>query len=711
MIWPGGKLYIFLRSYKFKPFVTMKQRNFLCMLMCLMLHTQVLPIYGQMYDFYYEDMYFTIMNGGAGDEVALIRIDDRSRIDVPSSVTYEGRTYEVTRLASGCLRCNSVEYIHIPSSIKEIAGNVAAGTHRLKSIVVDPNNEHYDSRENCNAIIETSTNTLICGCSTTTFPSTVKSIGDSAFGSSNISNVVLPETITQLGQYAFSTCRQLNSIKILGDVKIVPQGFCDGAYLTEVVLPPALEEIGAYAFSRAHGDILPHVSIRVLRIPSSVKKIGSYAFRDTGIETLIMSLPKDIELENIWDWLGVGTLKTLYLLDRENGITLPPPLRFADCLTDVFNFSPVPQPLDGPYFSKRTFGLGTLYVPKGSKTLYEAAQWWNHFCFIREFDPEQVMANIDAGIVDNGDHEPVESGWYNKVMAFRLGNMGYTLSKGENGPEACFVQAKGCRGTLVVPEKITVRGVDIPVTAISYLALLDDQRIYTKVRGIEIPKTVKQINDIPFDGVFMDIVDWTCVNPMLEFVHIADDNPYLDARDGCGCIIETATNKLITATGPQSFIPYGVKSIASYAFVWKPISEIVIPASVDSVEYFAFQQSTVEIRGTPALAELAFRGCIDVYSYSRHPKPATGAFEPLTSDYTFYIPIGTKETYLATPGWRTFRNHIVETNLVDGIEDIEPSQTDNGKPSSHQFFDLTGRRLAAPPARGLYIEDGKVKGK
>ena len=76
-------------------------------------------------------------------------------------------------------------------------------------------NKVYDSRENCNAIIDTSTNTLIKGCHNTVIPTTVTSIGAAAFeGCPLLENITLPGSITSIDYGAFSYCANLTTITI-----------------------------------------------------------------------------------------------------------------------------------------------------------------------------------------------------------------------------------------------------------------------------------------------------------------------------------------------------------------------------------------------------------------------------------------------------------------------------------------------------------------
>jgi len=89
--------------------------------------------------------------------------------------------------------------------VTSIGKKVFAYTDSLTSIQVDASNPKYDSRNNCNAIIETSSNTLIAGCRKTVIPNTVTSIGDGAFyGCQFESRVfIIPNSVTSIGDSAF----------------------------------------------------------------------------------------------------------------------------------------------------------------------------------------------------------------------------------------------------------------------------------------------------------------------------------------------------------------------------------------------------------------------------------------------------------------------------------------------------------------------------
>lgn len=151
-------------------------------------------------------------------------------VEVKDVVVPDGVTSLGESMASGSpfAGCASLESVTIPASVTMMY-EPFSGCSNLKSIVVDEGNTVYDSRNNCNAVIETATGKLIAGCNNTIIPDGTTYIADGAFsGCTGLTSVIIPEGVTYIGFSTFSGCSNMTSLVIPSSVTYIGYWTFDG---------------------------------------------------------------------------------------------------------------------------------------------------------------------------------------------------------------------------------------------------------------------------------------------------------------------------------------------------------------------------------------------------------------------------------------------------------------------------------------------------
>ncbi len=368
-------------------------------------------------------------------------------IEIPSSVTTIGDY--------AFMECHGLTSIYLSRSLTSIGANIFANCSALETLVLDPENKKYDSRDNCNAIVETATNKLVIGCKRSTIPNTITAIGSSAFsGCTGLTAIEIPGSVTSIGNSVFYGCTDLTAIDIPGTVTYIGSSAFSDSGLKSITIPEGITTIGFGMFaycSRLASVTLPSsvtsieakafdhcTSLTSIDIPGTVKSIGNSAFYGSGLTSIDInnvtdigdmafeycaymksasilkarSVPEStfencIALEKLvlpYEWTSdfkvdfstLSALDTLYV--GEKTATIPGKAFHKNTNLNNFYSNATVPPASGDILIYSMGLRGTLYVPKGCLDAYKKV---DEYCGFRNFQelPYQVaIADEDVSV-------------------------------------------------------------------------------------------------------------------------------------------------------------------------------------------------------------------------------------------------------------------------------------------------------------------------
>ena len=641
-----------------------------------------------------------------------------SGITIPNSVTSIGQSAfegcsalsgitipnSVTNIGILAFRgCRGLSSITIPNSVTSIGNMAFEGCHGLTSIIVESENKKYDSRNNCNAIIETATNTLIRGCGSTIIPNSVTSIGISAFdGYRNLTSITIPNSVTSIGNDAFSYCSSLTSITIPKSVtSIGGEAFLYCSSLTRITIPNSVTSIGRSAFegcsrltkvriekekpiaiesntftNRANATLyVPKGSMAAYQAADywkEFKEIVEYevdeiiTFADANVKAICVQnwdTNKDGELSK-----GEAAAVTYlgFVFTSNKSITSFDELQYFSALTSI----------DISAF-KDCSGLTSITIPN-SVTSIENYAFYN--CNLSSVTLPNALTSIE--FVAFADCSSLKSITIpQSVMSIRSDAFencsGLTSIVVETGNEyydsrdncnaiihtSSNTLILGCKNTLI-PNSVTDIGV-CAFTGCSGLTSIIIPNSVTSIgrfafhncsglTSIKIPKSVTNIA-YDDDGDYSENPFVGCSG--LTNITVESGNSTYDSRDGCNAIIKTADNVLVSGC-MNTIIPNSVTTIGVEAFAGcSKLTSLAIPGTV-----------TVIYPG-------AFNGCKKLMKLKvgmRRPLFMNNSHE-LRTETTLYVPKGCKAAYQAADYWEEFKEIIEFPNTdvnQDGVSNV-----------------------------------------
>ena len=426
-------------------------------------------------------------------------------------------------------------------------------------------------------------------CTTLTkvsIPSALTSIGQNAFYEcSALQNVSLPASLTEIGARAFYNCDAITSVSIPAGVKIIGVWcFRNCDKLSSVKLSEGLTEIQGYAFAEC-------TSLTTLTLPASLKSMGEYVF--TGNSKMV-------------------SLRTL----RET-----PPTALS-------------------YSFQNMLPTCILYVPQGTKDAYAAATGWSKFTYIQE----------------KGVNEKIKYG----KLYYQLEEDGTAYVTFETEDENNY---KDLSGEITVEDKIVYKGFEYKVNAVGENALANCKGI-TKVnlplimdyiRGyafsgcsnlaeINIPTTVRLLMGTAFEGtqLFNDNIDADGAVYYDGCMLYGPDKAYAGAytvKEGTRLL---ASNVFANRSEITSLtLPEGLQCICNFSVFWMDkLNTLSLPSTLYSV-------GTMFCSKCPNLRT--------IYNYSTNPVELSTCFNPLNKSLcTLYIPAGSRTAYESASVWQDF---------------------------------------------------------
>ena len=401
-----------------------------------------------------------------------------------------------------------------------------------------------------------------------TIPNTVTSIGDGAFGyCTSLTNIIIPNCVTRIGSSAFYGCTGLTSFTIPNSVtEIHMQAFQNCTSLTSIAIPNGVKQINHYTFAGC-------TALTSVTIPNSMTRFGPYVFQNCSSLTSI-TIPNSVtEIEGpVFD--GCSKLISVKV--------------------EMTN----PVSIVAKTFSNRA--NATLYVPKGSKAVYQAADYWKEFKEIVEYEVDENINFADAEVkaicVKNWDTNG--DGELSKAEAAAVTSLG-TVFKGTSittFDELQYFTSLTAIGDFAFQHCSYLTSVRIPAYVIKIGSYAF--HLLRSLKNITFPNSLESIGECAFSGCGL-----TCLNLPISLktisrwafeacssitsISVSNGNKYLDSRDNCNAVIESSSNTLILGC-KNTDIPSSVTSIENTAFSDCGLTNITIPNSVISIGYGAF---------------------------------------------------------------------------------------------------------------------------
>jgi len=212
-----------------------------------------------------------------------------------------------------------------------------------------------------------------------TIPNSVKTINHSAFAyCTSLKSVNLGNGLTSVDEMAFLNCTSLTSVVIPSSLTYIGDGmFHTCTSLTSVVIPTSVTYIANNAFMNCS-------SLSSVNIPNSVTYIGGAAFQRCS-SLVTVTIPYSVKTIYAWAFQGCSGLTSVII---GSGTEQIGNYAFGACsrLTDVVCYAEKVPDTRPQAFESTPIENATLHVPVGSAAAYRNSEPWKYFKWVDEFE-------------------------------------------------------------------------------------------------------------------------------------------------------------------------------------------------------------------------------------------------------------------------------------------------------------------------------------